>query len=412
MTTSAFPGAAAAGPRPAVEAAPRFPVLDTLRAVGALAVLTTHTSFQAGSYGRSGLWGVLTARLDVGVALFFVLSGFLLARPWLARAVQDAARPSIGRYYWKRFLRIYPLYAVTVLIALLAIGENQGRTALAWLRTLTLTDVYFVNMLPHGLTQMWSLAAEVAFYVVLPGLMLLAVGRSGPLRGSRVLALLAAMVALGWWWQVDGAVRIAGGSPGIPLTWLPAYSTWFAVGIGLALIHVLLPLGRLPRRLAAAVTTLGALPGVCWTAVAGLLLVCATPVAGPTLLQVATTGESLAKNLLYAAIGGLVVLTGAFADPAGRYARAMGSRPLRHLGVISYGIFSLHLSVLALVWTVTGHPLFRGHGVQVWLLTVAGTLVAAEVLYRVVERPAMRLRDVGRGTGPAPADPTRPAALD
>ena len=58
-----------------------FPVLDTMRAVGALAVLTTHVAFWAGDYQRHGAWGSFLARLDVGVAIFFVLSGFLLSRP-------------------------------------------------------------------------------------------------------------------------------------------------------------------------------------------------------------------------------------------------------------------------------------------------------------------------------------------
>ena len=77
------------------EIAPEFPVLDSLRAVGALAVLTTHVAFQSGAYVRDGTWGALLSRLDVGVAIFFVLSGFLLARPYLARA---AARPAAPRH--------------------------------------------------------------------------------------------------------------------------------------------------------------------------------------------------------------------------------------------------------------------------------------------------------------------------
>ena len=60
---------------------PRFPMLDTLRAVGAIAVLTTHVAFWGGEYTRWGAFGTVLARLDVGVAIFFVLSGFLLSYP-------------------------------------------------------------------------------------------------------------------------------------------------------------------------------------------------------------------------------------------------------------------------------------------------------------------------------------------
>jgi peptidoglycan/LPS O-acetylase OafA/YrhL len=67
-------------------ALPRLPVLDSLRGLWVLALLTAHTAFWAGSYTRNGVWGTLLARLDVGVALFFVLSGVLLSYPYLARA--------------------------------------------------------------------------------------------------------------------------------------------------------------------------------------------------------------------------------------------------------------------------------------------------------------------------------------
>ena len=63
----------------------RFAQLDSIRAVAAIMVVATHTSFWAGVYTR-GTWGAATQRLEVGVAIFFVLSGFLLSRPYLLRA--------------------------------------------------------------------------------------------------------------------------------------------------------------------------------------------------------------------------------------------------------------------------------------------------------------------------------------
>ena len=64
---------------------------------------------------------------------------------------------------------------------------------------------------------------------------------------------------------------------------------------------------------AGAATGLGSLPGTCWTLAGGLMLVAATPLAGPTFLYLPTAGQSLAKNLLYAAI-----------DPRVRLADAKG----------------------------------------------------------------------------------------
>ena len=115
-----------------LEQSPVFPVLDTLRAVGALAVLTTHSTFQSGDYVGHGVWGTLLSRLDIGVAVFFVLSGFLLSRPYLARAAAGLPHPTTGRYYWKRLLRIYPVYAVTVVLALALIDDNDGIGVGAW----------------------------------------------------------------------------------------------------------------------------------------------------------------------------------------------------------------------------------------------------------------------------------------
>ena len=99
-----------------------FPHVDALRAVGALAVLTTHVGFWSASYQRDGTVGALIARLDVGVALFFVLSGFLLSRGWLVRALAGRPAPATGHYLWKRALRILPVYVVTATLALALIS--------------------------------------------------------------------------------------------------------------------------------------------------------------------------------------------------------------------------------------------------------------------------------------------------
>ncbi len=375
-----------------VEQRPDFPVLDTLRAVGALAVLTTHTTFQTGEYGRYGVLGTLLSRLDVGVAIFFVLSGFLLSRPYLARATARREHPPTGRYYWKRFLRIYPVYAVTVVIALALIDENRGVGAVQWVRSLLLVDIYTASRLPQGLTQMWSLAVEAMFYLVLPLLMLVALGRGRGVSVRRVSGLLLLMSAVSAWWVLSLADVVGGASAGVPATWLPAYLTWFAVGIGLALAHVLHQVhGDRAPALVRHLTTVAAMPGVCWVVVAGLLLVAATPLAGPSFLFVPSPVEALTKHLLYAAIGGLVVVTGIFTAPGSRYARVMSLPAPRHLGVISYSTFCIHLPVLHLVMAVTDFGLFQGHGLEVWALTLTISLVASEALYRLVEKPGMRL---------------------
>ncbi len=383
--------------RASLEQNPQFPVLDTLRAVGALAVLTTHTAFQSGAYVRHGIWGALLARLDIGVAIFFVLSGFLLARPYLARAAARKEPPAIGRYYWKRFLRVYPVYAVTVVIALALLPDNDHVGVLGWLKTLLLADVYTSGHLQHGLTQMWSLAVEVAFYIVLPGLMLAAIGKRHGLRPVRVVGVLVILVVLGCCWHLGLSAEVGAVTSGAPMLWLPAFLTWFAVGIALALAHVVSQVRLTAGRAVRLLSVLGSMPGAIWVIAGGLMLVVATPVGGPTELLVATPGESMVKNLLYAVIGGLLVLSGIFADPGSRYVRIMSMQWLRHFGRISYSTFCIHLPVLHLVMGVTGSELFDANGLLIWTLTLVLSLLASELLYVVVEKPGMRLRNLGRG---------------
>jgi peptidoglycan/LPS O-acetylase OafA/YrhL len=391
------PGPAAVNdPAHRVELAPQFPVLDTLRAVGAFAVLTTHAMFWSGDYLGNGWLGTLWARLDVGVSLFFVLSGFLLSRPWFARRELDLPAPATGRYLWKRFLRIYPAYAVVAVISLGLLSANSTASVTDWVATLALADIYVDDHLPAGLTQMWSLATEVAFYLVLPLLMWVLLGRPGGCwRPWRVWMALLLGCVVSVWWLLDGAWRWNLQEEAMPLQWLPSYIPWFAAGMGLAMIHVLSARPRVTGTTQAALRvarSLAAAPGACWVAACGVLLVTATPIAGPALLASPTPGELVAKVALYTLFSVLLVTPAIFGDPGSRYARLMSLPLARHLGFTSYSLFCVHLPVLHFVMWYFDFTLFAGDGLQIWLLTVVLSGIAAEMLYRIVERPAQRLR--------------------
>ena len=298
----------------------------------------------------------------------------------------------------KRALRIWPVYIVTAVLALLLIDDNSGRSPAEWMTTLALVDIYVGESLPSGLTQMWSLATEVAFYLVLPGLMLLVIprGRSAP-AATRVVVLVVVMFAVSVLWHTTLSEHVPGAEQRAVGQWLPAYASWFATGIALALLQVRHAAGRLPRRLQRGLEHVASSPGALWVAAVGLLLVASTPLAGPTLLDPPTYSEAVSKNLLYAAVGGLLVFAGAFCTAGTGYARIMHSRVARHLGHISYGVFCIHLPVLHLVMSLTGYPLFQGHLLEVLALTTVLSLLAAEALYRLVERPFMNLAPVSRG---------------
>src|SRR5438067_1774084 len=92
---------------------PRFPLLDPLRAVAALCIVVTHTAGWSGFNSAHAL-GAWTARLDCGVAIFFVLSGFLLYRPFVAARLDGRDGPRVLRYARRRALRILPAYWVAL----------------------------------------------------------------------------------------------------------------------------------------------------------------------------------------------------------------------------------------------------------------------------------------------------------
>lgn len=94
----------------------RDPALTGLRAIAALAVVGTHAAFATGVLTH-GYLGALTARLDIGVAVFFVLSGYLLFRPWVRAAADGIPAPSVRRYGRHRVRRILPAYVITVIAA-------------------------------------------------------------------------------------------------------------------------------------------------------------------------------------------------------------------------------------------------------------------------------------------------------
>src|SRR5262245_53000239 len=151
----------------------RLPALDALRALGSIAVVGTHVGFWTGA-SLSGTWGGVLTRLNAGVAVFFVLSGFLLFRPFVLARAHGGVAPSVATYLRRRALRILPAYWVCVAVCLTVLPQSVAVSGGEWLRYLTLTQIYVPNWGRPGLTQTWSLATEAAFYVLLPLLAALA----------------------------------------------------------------------------------------------------------------------------------------------------------------------------------------------------------------------------------------------
>lgn len=353
----------------------RVASLTGIRAVAALLVVGTHAAYTTGKYTH-GYWGLVGARMEIGVPMFFVLSGYLLFRPWVKSAATGGPPPSLSRYAWHRVRRIMPAYVITVLFAYVLYhfreaGPNPGHSWLGLVRNLTLTQIYcngyLGKYLHQGLTQMWSLAVEGSFYVVLPLLsyLLLVVICRRRWQPKLALAALAglALISPGWLvlvhtdhWFPDGA-RL----------WLPTYLAWFLAGMALTVLQAM------GVRAYAFVAI--PLAVICY-------FIVSTPIAGAPTTSPATLSEALYKTTFYTVIAALAVTPLALGDK-GWYSRVLASRPMLWLGEISYEIFLIHLITMEFAMDyVVGARVYTGSMLNLFVATVALTIPPAWLLHR------------------------------
>lgn len=354
----------------------RVASLTGVRAVAALLVVGTHAAYTTGKYTH-GYAGLLGSRMEIGVPIFFVLSGFLLFSPWVRATAFGGPAPSVRRYAWHRVRRIMPAYVVTVLLAYViyhfrTAGPNPGHNWIGLLRNLTFTQIYTDNYmfgyLHQGLTQMWSLAVEVAFYVVLPVLayLILVVLCRRQWRPGLLLAGLAAAAAVTPAWLT--LVHTTDFLPDGARLWLPGYLAWFVGGMVLAVLQAM---------------------GVrCYGFVAiPLALICyliaSTPIAGQPTTSPSELSEALVKAGFYAVIAALLVAPLALGN-RGWYARFLASRPMVWLGEISYEIFLVHLVLMELVMVeVLRAPVYTGSMLALFVLTMVVTVPVSWLLHRL-----------------------------
>ena len=215
-----------------------LPPVEGMRACAAVGVVITHVAFQTAHTG--GIVGRLFGRFDLAVAVFFALSGFLLWRGHAAAARGLRPIPATGHYLRSRLVRIMPAYLVAVVVILTLLPDAKADFTV-WLANLSLTQIYVPLTLTAGLTQMWSLAVEVSFYLALPVFALLV--RRVPVRARIPVLAAAGVVSLGW-------ALIPFDTPyGVSaLNWPPAFLSWFVAGMLLAELTVT-PVGW-PHRLA------------------------------------------------------------------------------------------------------------------------------------------------------------------
>ncbi len=174
----------------------RLGVLDGLRGIAVLLVLWYH------------VWEIsfLPAPVDwlefvpetgfVGVHLFFFLSGFVIAYPFVRAASTGAARPGWGGFAWRRFIKIVPSYVLSIAVAY-AIGYAQRQPGAATVPDLVshllFVHTWFADRYGTINGVLWTLAVEVEFYCIFP---LIWWGFA-----RRPWLTAAAMIAVAWVWR-------------------------------------------------------------------------------------------------------------------------------------------------------------------------------------------------------------------
>jgi peptidoglycan/LPS O-acetylase OafA/YrhL len=360
----------------AVSTVDRVPSLTGVRALAAMLVVGTHAAYTTGKYTH-GFAGLVYSRMEIGVPIFFVLSGYLLFGPWVKAAAGGAPAPSVRRYAWHRVRRIMPAYVVTVLVAYAIYhfrdgGPNPGHSWWGLFRNLTLTQIYTDNygfaLLHQGLTQMWSLAVEVAFYVALPVLayLLLVVFCRRRWQPRLLLAGLGGLALISPAWMV--LVHTGDFLPDGAKLWLPGYLVWFLGGMLL--------------------TVLAAVGARCyWFVAVPLAVICyvivSTPIGGEPQTSPYGLTQALVKMAFYTVIATLVVAPLALGNQ-GWYPRLLASRPMVWLGEISYEIFLVHLVVMEVAMTEVLHwHVYTGSMPGLFVTTMVLSIPVAWLLHRV-----------------------------
>ena len=330
----------------------RIAGLDGIRGLAVLSVIAFHFYFA----GRSTLLGAL------GVDFFFVLSGFLITGILLnCRKLCDEGQaifPTIRRFYIRRFLRIFPLFYLALLLATLlkVPGARQG---FWWHATYTCNWYMAIHRAFLGGTgHFWSLAVEEQFYFVWPWIIMFS-GRSRLPRiilGFVLTGILFRIATLDL--PIDAGLLPFGCLDTLGLGAFLAVASAFkmqralslvrlsGVVVGLPLLITLMFLNHMHRLQSIQDIFTGTATGL---VAAGLILSC--------------TARS------------------------GRAAQLLSFRPLSYLGEISYGLYVYHLPI----WYVTSLEV-SNHSVRKSFFGFVITLVVAALSWHFFEMPVNSLK--------------------
>jgi peptidoglycan/LPS O-acetylase OafA/YrhL len=369
VTTTEVAPTPAIAPRAATAGTiPHVPALDGLRGLAVVAVLAYHGHHLTGGY--------------LGVDLFFVLSGYLITSLMLAE-IGSQGRLRLGTFWVRRARRLFPAL-ITVTIAV-AIGSRWWADPVTW-RTLrddgfaTLGYVANWHTIWSGGTyganlggrspfeHTWSLAIEEQFYLLWPLLVVGFLSRGKAARKVLVVALGVAAASYG----AMVAMSFAGADRNT--LYLGTHTRIGAVALGCALAA-----WRVARR-----TRTSAVPPAMvamwgWIALAVLAIPWFRLPLDDTLLY--------RGGFVLCGICAMVLIWSSVEPSVGGPDRLFALRPLREIGLRSYGLYLWHWPIF--VW-LEAHPPFELSGWALFALELVISGIVAAVSYVVIEQPIRR----------------------
>jgi peptidoglycan/LPS O-acetylase OafA/YrhL len=333
------------------------PQLDSLRALAVLTVLFTH------------FWRYDSILGELGVRLFFVLSGFLLTSILLREGEKAAElrlprRRLLGDFYVRRILRIWPIYYAALLAALVLGAEGIAQT-FVWHALFGSNILFFLEQSwnPWEAAHLWTLAVEEQFYLVLPLVALFL-----PLRSLRPLFVTLILTAIGF--RLVIGVTVSGT--------LDFYN--------------ILPVAQMDALAGGALLAL--VQRQTGNIRSGKLLAWSLPVA--ILLDVLCRSEALRVTLVSSAylLPMIAIVSAASAGYSGVAGALLSNRAIVGLGRISYGVYLYHNFVAAgfdRLASAFGYAPMAAGPVRFMLLSSI-TIAAAMLSWIAIERPALSLK--------------------
>jgi peptidoglycan/LPS O-acetylase OafA/YrhL len=376
---------------------------DGLRALAILLIVLFHAHAEIVPQLRFHGINLFVPLLDdlgrLPVAMFFVLSGFLLSRPFLAAILDGRPAPSCGDFWLARLLRIYPLYAFAVVaVAAIDVALMHQRVTAADVAThLTFTHTLSPATSETISGPFWTMAIDAQFYLLLP---LLAAAAAAATRRASVAARIEFIVwaSLGVL-VLNALLRFALLLPmrrpvGIALEEMVTKNIWGTLGV--FLLGVLVQLwtmfaGRFSsesrRRSARRAFAAGA----------GLLTV---HVVAEVLHLHAAGGYVALSDKIWGALedvvggaGCALIVLGFAARPDGAVARVLSAPAAVAFAALSYAVYLFHSTVLkALSPALAGLPVNAGFAL-LFVLGLGAVLLPAYAANRLIERPFLRLKD-------------------